>query len=177
MPPRCPAIQGTLTPFLYPFLFSSAPKRCCSPLLNTVRQHASTTTSTTASDEQVPIEGSHLNPPPTDYSRTLFTDRATVTLQAGAGGHGCISFLREKYIAAGPANGGDGGTGGNVYIQAVRGETSLHRLARRRNIKAGRGKNGQGRAKGGERGEDVIVQVPVGTVVREGSRYDPVALK
>ena len=178
MPPRCPTIQGTLTPFLYPFLFSSALKRCSSPLLNTVRrQHESTTTSTTASDEQVPIEGSHLNPPPTDYSRTLFTDRATVTLQAGAGGHGCISFLREKYIAAGPANGGDGGTGGNVYIQAVRGETSLHKLARRNILKAGRGRNGQGKTRGGERGDDIVVQVPVGTVVREIERIDPVAIE
>ena len=118
-----------------------------------------------------------MNPLPTDYSQTIFTDRATVTLHAGAGGHGCISFLREKYIAAGPANGGDGGTGGNVYIQAVRGETSLHKLARRNIMKAGRGKNGQGKTRGGERGDDIIVQVPVGTVVREIERVDPVAIE
>jgi GTP-binding protein len=85
--------------------------------------------------------------------------------------------LREKYIPAGPANGGDGGYGGNVYIQAVRGETSLHKLARRGIIKAGRGKNGQGKAKGGERGNDVILQVPVGTIVREVHRFDPVAIE
>jgi len=78
-------------------------------------------------------------------------------------------------VAAGPANGGNGGSGGNVYIQAIRGETSLHKLARRGIMKAGRGKNGRGKGKGGERGEDVVVQVPVGTVVREVSRYDPVA--
>lgn len=98
-------------------------------------------------------------------------------MHAGAGGHGCISFLREKYIAAGPANGGDGGSGGNVYIQAVRGETSLHKLARRNILKAGRGKNGQGKTKGGERGEDIVIQVPVGTVVRELERIDPVAIE
>ena len=85
--------------------------------------------------------------------------------------------MREKYIAAGPANGGDGGSGGNVYIQAVRGETSLHKLGRRNILKAGRGKNGQGKTRGGERGDDVVVQVPVGTVVREIERIDPVAIE
>ncbi|KAL9597581.1 MAG: hypothetical protein Q9179_004211 [Wetmoreana sp. 5 TL-2023] len=118
---------------------------------------------------------SHLDPLPDDYRATVFTDKCQLTLAAGSGGHGCISFLREKFIAEGPANGGDGGNGGNIYIQAVRGETSLHKLARRRIIKAGRGKNGQGKAKGGQRGEDVLVQVPVGTVVREVARRDPVA--
>ncbi len=98
-----------------------------------------------------------------------------MTLSAGSGGHGCISFLREKFIEAGPANGGDGGSGGSIYIQAVRGETSLHKLARRGLLKAGRGKNGEGKGKGGTRGEDLLVQVPVGTVVREVSRHDPIA--
>lgn len=86
-----------------------------------------------------------------------------------------MSFLREKYIEEGPANGGDGGSGGNVYIQAVGGETSLHKLARRRLIKAGRGRNGQGTSKGGERGTDVLITVPVGTIVRELQRHDPIA--
>ncbi|KZF25075.1 GTP-binding protein Obg/CgtA [Xylona heveae TC161] len=116
-----------------------------------------------------------LDPLPDDYSRSLFTDRCSITLHAGGGGHGCVSFLREKYIANGPANGGDGGSGGNIYIQAVQGETSLHKLARRGILKAGRGRNGRGKNKGGERGEDVLLQVPVGTVVREISRYDPLA--
>jgi len=174
MPPQCPALQRTLTPFLYPFLLSNAAKTSFRPRFNSIRRYESTTTE---SIPQLPEEGSHLNPLPTDYSQTIFTDRATVTLHAGAGGHGCISFLREKYIAAGPANGGDGGTGGNVYIQAVRGETSLHKLARRNIMKAGRGKNGQGKTRGGERGDDIIVQVPVGTVVREIERVDPVAIE
>jgi GTP-binding protein len=116
-----------------------------------------------------------LNPLPTDYSRSLFTDHCTLTLHAGSGGHGCVSFLREKYISAGPPNGGDGGSGGNVYVQAIHGETSLHKLARRGALKAGRGKNGRGKSKGGERGEDLLLQVPVGTVVKEVSRFDPVA--
>ena len=121
------------------------------------------------------LSASHLNPPPTDYGRTIFADKANLTLLAGSGGHGCISFLREKFIEHGPANGGDGGTGGSIYIQAVRGETSLHKLARRSIISAGRGKNGQGGSKGGKRGEDVLLQVPVGTVIRETARVDPVA--
>ncbi|SZF01225.1 unnamed protein product [Blumeria hordei] len=123
----------------------------------------------------LPEEGSHLNPPPSEYARTIFADRATITIFSGLGGHGCVSFLREKYIEAGPPNGGDGGTGGNVYIQALHGETSLHKLARRNIMRAGRGKNGQGKLKGGERGEDVVIQVPVGTAVREIERFDPIA--
>ncbi|KAL9001143.1 MAG: hypothetical protein Q9169_000326 [Polycauliona sp. 2 TL-2023] len=118
---------------------------------------------------------SHLNPAPDDYAQSAFTDKCQLTLTAGSGGHGCVSFLREKFIADGPANGGDGGSGGNIYIQAIRGDTSLHKLARRGVFNAGRGKNGQGKAKGGQRGEDVLIQVPVGTVVREISRRDPVA--
>lgn len=95
-------------------------------------------------------------------------------MHAGAGGHGCISFLREKFVAQGPANGGDGGGGGSVYIQAVRGETSLHKLARRGIVRAGRGKNGRGKGMGGERGEDILLTVPIGTVVKELSRVDPI---
>ncbi|KAE9363794.1 GTP-binding protein Obg/CgtA [Stipitochalara longipes BDJ] len=174
MPPRCSTLQGTLTPFLYPFLISNAAKSSFRPFFNSIRRYESTTVE---SVQQLPEEGSHLNPPPTDYSRTIFTDRATVQVYAGAGGHGCISFLREKYIAAGPANGGDGGSGGNIYIQAVRGETSLHKLARRNILKAGRGKNGQGKTRGGERGDDIVLQVPVGTVIREIERIDPVAIE
>ena len=167
MPPRCSPIPGTLTPFLYPFLLSATPRSFS--LSNALQRR---TQSTIESSPQTYLEGSHLNPPPTDYSRSVFADKATINLHAGAGGHGCISFLREKFIAAGPANGGDGGSGGNVYIQAVRGETSLHKLARRNHIKAGRGKNGQGKTRGGERGDDVVITVPVGTVVREIERTD-----
>lgn len=96
-------------------------------------------------------------------------------MHTGAGGNGCVSFLREKFIEDGPPNGGNGGTGGNVFIQAVEGYTSLHKLARRRVIRAGRGITGKGKSKGGQRGEDVVITVPVGTVIREVGRYDPVA--
>lgn len=114
-----------------------------------------------------------LNPSPDSYTITPFADRCIVTCHAGPGGHGCVSFHRDIHIQEGPPNGGDGGYGGGIYIQAVRGETSLHKLARRGLIKAGRGRNGQGKTQGGERGEDVLITVPVGTVVRELYRHDP----
>ena len=116
-----------------------------------------------------------LNPSPEDYSRNIFADKCTITVHAGSGGNGCVSFQREAYIPDGPANGGDGGSGGNIWIQAVAGQTSLHKLARRGVIKAGRGIGGQGKNQGGRRGEDVCIQVPVGTVIREIWRSDPVA--
>ena len=169
-----------LMPFLYPGLeFSVLPLRRISRypnLTRTSKRHESTASVTLVSQEDLPVhEHSRLDPTPEDYGRTIFVDKCTLSLAAGSGGHGCVSFLRDKFISAGPANGGDGGSGGNVYIQAVRGETSLHKLARRGTIKASRGKNGYGRGKGGQRGEDILVQVPVGTVVREISRHDPVA--
>ncbi|MCJ1275310.1 GTPase of the mitochondrial inner membrane that associates with the large ribosomal subunit [Puttea exsequens] len=172
--------QGTILPFLYPCLGTSSFRLVRAARLPAVRnsicrRYASTEVSQHESTSQENPFLSHLNPPPTDYGRTIFADKATLTLFAGSGGHGCISFLREKFIEEGPPNGGDGGSGGSVYIQAVQGETSLHKLARRSLLKAGRGKNGQGKGKGGQRGEDLLVQVPVGTVVRETSRQDPIA--
>ncbi|KAL8787021.1 MAG: hypothetical protein Q9213_002457 [Squamulea squamosa] len=173
-------VSGTLLPFLYPcFSFKGLiiNRSVCRALNLHRQQHFQSTLTTTQgpeTTEQIPAP-SHLNPEPDDYARTVFTDKCQLTLAAGSGGHGCISFLREKFVADGPANGGDGGSGGNIYIQAIRGETSLHKLARRGIVKASRGKNGQGKAKGGQRGEDVLLQVPVGTVVREISRRDPVA--
>ena len=124
--------------------------------------------------EYAETQHERLDPRPEDYSASPFVDACTLILYAGSGGHGCVSFLREKYIEEGPPNGGDGGSGGNIYIQAVRGETSLHKLARKREVKAGRGKHGQGSSQGGQRGEDIMLEVPVGTVVREIERWDPV---
>jgi GTP-binding protein len=180
-------LKTTLTPFLYPFttaeLLSASqfarrlgqPRRR-SPCL--LRRNSTTTPSHHESTPTLDAaQAEHLNPPPDSYSLTPFTDHCTVTLHTGSGGHGCVSFLREKFIAHGPPNGGDGGSGGNIYIQAVRGETSLHKIARRREVKAGRGKNGQGSDIGGKRGEDILLQVPVGTVVREIGRMDPITIE
>ncbi|KAI4857504.1 hypothetical protein E4T45_01003 [Aureobasidium sp. EXF-8846] len=76
-------------------------------------------------DDTPESELDRLDPPPDSYSITPFNDRTSIVLHAGSGGHGCISFLREKYIENGTFNGGDGGTGGSIHIQAVQGETSL----------------------------------------------------
>ncbi|KAI1503959.1 GTP-binding protein Obg/CgtA [Biscogniauxia marginata] len=188
MPPRCPSSPGMLLPFLYPTLFRSMTRSAASSRIakaaagiTTLGPSSSsldgdaptTTTDTSVSSSSDDLPPSRLNPPPDDYALASFADKAKVTIHAGGGGHGCISFLREIFLADGPANGGDGGHGGNVYVQAVRGETSLHKLARRRIVRAGRGKMGQGRSRGGARGDDVVIQVPVGTVVREIARVDP----
>ncbi|KAJ5676665.1 GTPase Obg [Penicillium maclennaniae] len=145
------------------------------PVLFCQRWQSTTSDNTRPDDDShETADLSHLNPEPEDYSRFIFQDKCHVTMFAGAGGNGCAAYLREKYVEEGPPNGGDGGSGGGLYIQAVEGLTSLHKLARRGVIKAGRGKNGQGKSKGGKRGDDVLIQVPIGTVVREVDRYDPV---
>ena len=181
-------LSSTLTPFLYPCFDSSwqgsastirnAARRCRprrSPPRSIRLQSSAVATISDETPSTVDVnQYDHLNPVPLDYSSQPFADSCTLTLHAGAGGHGCISFVREKYIEYGPPNGGDGGTGGNVYIQAVRGETSLHKLARRPIIKAERGRNGEGGGRGGKRGEDLLIHVPVGTVVREMDRHDPI---
>ncbi|RKF62136.1 putative GTP-binding protein P8A3.11c, mitochondrial [Erysiphe neolycopersici] len=181
MQPRLYRTQRILMPFLYPCLNkNNSLTRSTCPLIchqqpSCVSASLSTTTDT--KDSQPVDEGLHYNQISDDYTRPVFADRALITVFAGSGGHGCVSFVREKYINEGPPNGGDGGTGGNIYIQAVRGETSLHKLARRNILRAGRGRNGQGKSRGGERGKDVVIKVPVGTVVREIDRIDPSALE
>ncbi|KAI1763737.1 GTP-binding protein Obg/CgtA [Hypoxylon sp. FL1150] len=177
MPPRCSSSSGIFLPFLYPSLYRSASRIKCRSTITTLHSSSpvptpgETTIEPSSSSDALPY--SRLNPPPDEYAITTFADKARVSVHAGGGGHGCISFLREAFLADGPANGGDGGHGGNVYIQAVHGETSLHKLARRRILRAGRGKTGQGSSRGGARGDDVVIQVPVGTVVREIDRIDP----
>lgn len=151
--------QMTLLPFLYPFLFCrpySATLKTATVLRRWQGSTSSTKRNEVVSAPEAAPSTSRLNPPPWDYSRFIFQDKCTVTVVAGSGGHGCVSFLREKYIEEGPANGGDGGSGGGIYIQAVDGLASLHKLARRRIIRAGRGKNGQGKSQGGKRGDDIL---------------------
>lgn len=182
--------SGLLMPFLYPCLqrWSETAPRFLRQGTRSARIKQSTTcprarrittlsSTSGAEDVQEHVETDHerLNPSPDNYAISPFTDRCSLVLMSGGGGHGCISFLREKYVENGPANGGDGGTGGSIWIQAVRGESSLHKLARRGILKAGRGRNGQGKSRGGERGEDILITVPVGTIVREVWRHDPVA--
>jgi GTP-binding protein len=100
-----------------------------------------------------------------------------LTIKAGNGGNGCVSFVRDKYIQDGPPNGGNGGFGGNVFIQAVKNCTSLNVVARKREYRAGNGGHGMGSAQGGKKGDDILLEVPVGTVVREIKRWDPVEIR
>lgn len=93
-----------------------------------------------------------------------FADVKIVQLRAGAGGNGSILFFRDAGRAIGPPDGGDGGEGGSVFVQAVPGISSLHKLKVR--YSAGDGGKGAGRHLDGPRGQDVVISVPVGTVVR-----------
>ncbi|ROW15286.1 hypothetical protein VPNG_02919 [Cytospora leucostoma] len=170
MAPRCSAGPPAFLPFLYPSLFLSRSNPAASRIAATAIQVRHHVEEAQSAESSAP---SRLDPKHDDFYVMNFADKAKLHLYAGAGGNGCISFAREAYLPDGPPNGGDGGHGGNIYIQAVHGETSLHKLARRRIIRATRGKNGQGSNKGGKRGDDVIITVPVGTVVREIARENP----
>jgi GTP-binding protein len=95
----------------------------------------------------------------------VFSDRATIHVQAGKGGDGALSFRREKFVPKGGPDGGDGGDGGDVVLVADPGLRDLSTYRRRRWIKAGRGENGRGARKQGAQGEDAELRVPVGTQV------------
>jgi len=96
-----------------------------------------------------------------------FVDEATISVQAGNGGHGCLSFRREKFIEKGGPDGGDGGDGGNVYLVAHDGVNTLADFRVARKFKAGNGQGGAGRNKTGKSGDDLEVIVPCGTVVHD----------
>src|SRR5213592_3217996 len=95
----------------------------------------------------------------------MFSDRATIHVQAGRGGDGALSFRREKFVPKGGPDGGDGGDGGDVVLLADPALRDLSALQRRRRIKATRGENGRGARKHGANGETAEIHVPVGTQV------------
>lgn len=95
-----------------------------------------------------------------------FIDEAIITVQAGAGGAGSIHFRREKYIPRGGPDGGDGGKGGNIIFRADRSLTTLIDFKYRKRYEAEDGKPGKGQLKKGGAGADVIIHMPIGTVVR-----------
>lgn len=94
-----------------------------------------------------------------------FLDQAKIFVQSGDGGAGCVSFRREKYIEFGGPNGGDGGKGGSVYIEAVPNLNTLIDFRYHQHFKAQKGRNGMGSDKTGPKGEDIVIKVPVGTEV------------
>jgi len=104
-----------------------------------------------------------------------FVDEATISIAAGDGGNGALSFRREKYIPKGGPDGGDGGDGGHVFMQADEGLNTLADFRHARHFKAQRGENGRGRNCTGARGEDKIVAVPVGTIATDRTTGERVA--
>lgn len=94
-----------------------------------------------------------------------FIDEATIRVQAGDGGNGCVSFRREKYIPYGGPNGGDGGDGGSVYLVADENINTLVDFRHVRDYRAERGQNGMGRDCTGKSGDDLFIHIPVGTLV------------
>jgi len=97
----------------------------------------------------------------------MFIDRVTVTIKAGNGGDGCVSFRREKYVANGGPDGGDGGKGGDIVFCADENLGTLLDFRYKRSFKAQNGENGEKRNRFGKSGEDLIIRVPAGTIIRE----------
>lgn len=93
-----------------------------------------------------------------------FIDLKLVRVKSGKGGNGSASFFRDAHRPVGPPDGGDGGYGGNIYVQAVNNITSLHKV--KRTYMAKDGTQGMGKQLDGKNGEDVIIEVPVGTTIR-----------
>ncbi len=96
-----------------------------------------------------------------------FVDEATLRVQAGNGGRGCVSFRREKFMPFGGPDGGDGGHGGSVWLRAAEGINTLADFRIQRTYKAKVGEGGSGNDCTGRSGEDLYIAVPVGTVISD----------
>jgi len=94
-----------------------------------------------------------------------FIDEATITIKSGDGGSGCVSFRREKFVARGGPNGGDGGRGGDVLVRADENLASLLDFRYKRSYGAASGRPGAGTLKTGKKGEDITIKVPRGTLI------------
>ena len=94
-----------------------------------------------------------------------FLDQAKIYTRSGDGGAGSVSFRREKFIEYGGPDGGDGGRGGHVFVEAVDGLNTLIDYRYQQHFKAGTGVHGMGKQRNGPAGEDVVLKVPVGTQV------------
>ncbi len=105
----------------------------------------------------------------------MFIDQATIHVKAGNGGNGCVAFRREKFVPRGGPNGGDGGQGGSVLIRSTSRLNTLHHLKFTPEIRAERGRHGEGSNRTGRSGEDSVVEVPVGSVVKDRETGEVVA--
>jgi len=97
----------------------------------------------------------------------MFVDSATITIKSGNGGNGLISFRREKYVAAGGPDGGDGGRGGSIYVEVDPGATTLMDYRYKRQFRAENGGDGKDRRSTGKDGQSLTIQVPPGTIIKD----------
>ncbi|MGD8439158.1 MAG: GTPase ObgE [Holophagae bacterium] len=97
----------------------------------------------------------------------MLIDQVRISVRAGDGGNGCVSFRREKFVPKGGPNGGDGGRGGDVVLSVQRNLNTLLHIHHRKAIRAERGQHGMGSNKTGASGQDAVIAVPPGTVVRD----------
>ncbi len=104
-----------------------------------------------------------------------FLDQAKVHVRSGDGGNGCVSFRREKFLEFGGPDGGNGGRGGDVWVEAVDGLNTLIDYRYRQHFKAERGHDGAGRDRTGRDGEDIVLKVPVGTEVLDDDQETVIA--
>ena len=104
-----------------------------------------------------------------------FIDEVKIQVEAGHGGRGCMSFRREKFVPRGGPDGGDGGDGGDVVAVADTDFTTLLDLRYQRLYRAGRGEHGRGKDQHGRRGEEKVIPVPVGTIIRDAKSGDVLA--
>lgn len=100
----------------------------------------------------------------------MFVDEITIKLKAGDGGNGCLSFRKEAYVPKGGPDGGDGGKGGDIYLQASKDVSSLVDLMGHREWNAPNGAHGMGSLCHGKSADDVTIKVPIGTLVRDANR-------
>src|SRR6266576_3161051 len=105
----------------------------------------------------------------------MFIDTAEILVKAGNGGNGCVAFRREKFVPRGGPSGGDGGHGGSIYLEANPNDNTLLRYRYNREFKADRGRHGEGSNCTGHSGDDMILQVPVGTMVYDGETNETLA--
>lgn len=95
----------------------------------------------------------------------MFVDEAKIMIEGGHGGNGCVAFRREKYVPRGGPSGGDGGNGGDIYLEANPHDNTLLRYRYNREFRADRGRHGEGSGCHGRSGHDSVLTVPVGTIV------------
>lgn len=105
----------------------------------------------------------------------MFTDYAKILVKSGDGGNGAVSFRREKYVAAGGPDGGDGGKGGDVYFIVDPDANTLVDFRYKKKFKAENGKNGEANHRYGKSGEDLYIKVPIGTVIKDAETNEILA--